>query len=98
MLDLRPAQGCIKLVEQVFQPAGEGDFPVARARASARTRNWKVPRTRRLESLRYTVELDAALPSENPRSSHVARGATVSRVGGVEVKRSRRGGNLNNSA
>jgi len=33
-------------VAQTFQSAGCGDFPVP-------TRNWKVPRTRRLESLRY---------------------------------------------
>ena len=57
-----PAQGCIQLdVEQVFQPAGEGDFLVALLGVSRGGRNWKVPSTRRLENLRYVAELDAAL-------------------------------------
>ena len=53
---------CIKPgVEQVFQPAGEGGFLVALLGVRRGGRNWKVPSTRRLESLRYVAELDAAL-------------------------------------
>ena len=42
-------------VEQVVEPAGSGDFPVARPPRARQqpTGNWTVPRTRRLESLRY---------------------------------------------
>src|SRR5213083_3408197 len=39
------------LVAQTFQSAGCEDFPVP----TLGSRNWKVPRTRRLESLRYGV-------------------------------------------
>jgi hypothetical protein len=43
------AGGTPAVVAQTFLSAGSGDFPVA----SSETRDWKVPRTRRLESLRY---------------------------------------------
>src|SRR5216117_2564676 len=42
-------------VAQTFQSAGCGDFPVP----TFGPRNWKVPRTRRLESLRYEASARA---------------------------------------
>ena len=73
-----PPQGCIQLgVEQVFQPAGEGDFLVALPRVSRGGRNWKVPSTRRLESPRYVAELDAALLDEDGMRGPTRRPATV---------------------
>ena len=68
------AQGRIKLgVEQVFQPAGESDFLVALLKVSRGGRNWKVPSTRKLESLRYLAELDAAQALPAPRTLSLAR-------------------------
>src|SRR5207245_4213940 len=40
-------------VAQTFLSAGAGDFLVPSLQPPRPSRNWKVPRTRRLESLRY---------------------------------------------
>jgi hypothetical protein len=40
-------------VARTFLSAGAGDFPVPSLLRPRKSRNWKVPQTRRLESLRY---------------------------------------------
>jgi len=71
-------------VAQTFLSAGSGDFPVASSRTE--TRDWKVPWTRRLESLRYVA--DGHSPAQPPVPALPAvglGGAEVGAVGAAEV-------------
>src|SRR5437773_12409080 len=68
-------------VAQTFQSAGCGDFPVP----TFGPRNWKVPRTRRLESLRYEADapanpgLEDAAPSGQRAATRIGRSSETTR-------------------
>jgi hypothetical protein len=58
-------------VAQAFQPAGLRNFLVPRCSRPLKTGDWKVPRTRRQECLRYGAE---QVPDSNPLLFSLARG------------------------
>jgi hypothetical protein len=61
----RRVEQAFSVVEQASQPAGAGDFPVARV-WTCPSPNWKVRCTRRLESLRYSWRAEIGAPVAPP--------------------------------